>query len=705
MAREDVRVLITGDNRQLKSALGSSNKQIQSFSRQAGVSLKSVTTSFRGLASSFLPVNAGLAAVAGAAGLGLLIERSLEAADAIGKTADRVGLTVEGLQELRFAAQQSGVATSTFDMAMQRFSRRVGEAANGSGELRDTLKQYGIAVRDSEGRSRALESVLNDYADAIAKAGNNQERLRLAFKAFDSEGAALVNLFRKGSAGVRELRQEARDLGLVMTSQMVRSAERANDELAKIGGVLRTQVTKAVLQLTPQILELAKAFRQNLLPALTATFNFFGSTAFDSLDTLEEKLTKAKAALAEAQEAASRLNAGSFIPNPFQFLGLSDDDNATQRVKVLQNEVANLTRAIEQRRRTQALLNVTTDETAASDLKATNTLRGLRSELQFEIDQLGRSKAEQRLYALAKREGMEVNDRFRASLEPLVSKLTEEQAAIRAAMEAEKERAQQQAELAEMGRSVFEATRTPQEQFQSRMQELNKLVEQGAIDWQTYGRAVDQAQKRLDQSTQSADNFGVSARGLGSSLSSAFANAAVSGESLSGVMEGLIKDLIRATLQAIIFRAVMSAFGLGGGGGGGFGSFALAFAQDGAAFDRQGTRFLASGGVLHSPTLFRERGGLAVAGEAGPEAVLPLRRNSAGKLGVMAGGAGGSPVVINIHNTTGQEARTEQSEGPDGTQIDVFFDETVARNVTQPGTKTNQALRNTFGLGPSRIGR
>jgi hypothetical protein len=42
-------------------------------------------------------------------GLGALIDRSISAADAIGKTADKIGVGVEALQELRFAAKASGV--------------------------------------------------------------------------------------------------------------------------------------------------------------------------------------------------------------------------------------------------------------------------------------------------------------------------------------------------------------------------------------------------------------------------------------------------------------------------------------------------------------------------------------------------------------------------------------------------------------------
>ena len=71
---------------------------------------------------------------------------TLAAADATAKTADKVGLATDALQELHFAAERAGVGQNNLDMAMQRFSRRVGEAAEGGGELKGVLDQYNIAV-------------------------------------------------------------------------------------------------------------------------------------------------------------------------------------------------------------------------------------------------------------------------------------------------------------------------------------------------------------------------------------------------------------------------------------------------------------------------------------------------------------------------------------------------------------------------------
>ena len=116
-------------------------------------------------------------------------------------------------------------------MALQRFTRRAAEAAQGTGEAKDALAQMGIALRDQSGNLRSSEDLLGDVADAFARIEDPAERVRLAFKLFDSEGVALVNLLRGGSGALEEMRERARDLGIVLDEHLVRDAERARTEL------------------------------------------------------------------------------------------------------------------------------------------------------------------------------------------------------------------------------------------------------------------------------------------------------------------------------------------------------------------------------------------------------------------------------------------------------------------------------------------
>ncbi len=82
----------------------------------------------------------------------------------------------------------------------------------------------------------------------------------------------------------------------------------------------------------------------------------------------------------------------------------------------------------------------------------------------------------------------------------------------------------------------------------------------------------------------------------------------------------------------------------------------------------------AEGGVVAAPAYFPMGGGMGLMGEAGAEAILPLKRGSDGALGVATDG-GGQPVQV-VFNVTAQDAASfRKSEG----QIATMLARTVAR--------------------------
>ena len=281
-------------------------KRIESAGERASGGLKGLGRQAELLRTGIRTLGGALVGVATVGGLAALVDRSISAADAIGKTADKIGVGVEALQELRFAAKASGVEQQTLDMALQRFTRRAAEAAQGTGEAKDALAQMGIALRDQSGNLRRSEDLLGDVADAFARIEDPAERVRLAFKLFDSEGVALVNLLRGGSGALEEMRERARDLGIVLDEHLVRDAERARTELDTLSQVISANLTRAALEAAPVIADLSSWLADVAGKAGIAWERLFDAPEEKSLRTLRYELDLTESTIAKLRGPDSR---------------------------------------------------------------------------------------------------------------------------------------------------------------------------------------------------------------------------------------------------------------------------------------------------------------------------------------------------------------------------------------------------------------
>src|SRR5918994_1272250 len=279
---------------------------------------------------------------------GALIGRSISAADAIGKTADKIGVGVEALQELRFAAKASGVEQQTLDMALQRFTRRAAEAAQGTGEAKDALAQMGIALGDQSGNLRRSEDLLADVADAFGRIEDPAERVRLAFKLFDSEGVALVNLLRGGSDALEEMRERARDLGIVLDEHLVRDAERARTQLDTLAQVISANLTRAALEAAPVIADLSSWLADVAGKAGIAWERLFDAPEEKSLRTLRYELDLTESTIEKLEARIQELR-----ESPTLFFTTFLD---TAQISALERKLEELRRARDQTQARSAFL-------------------------------------------------------------------------------------------------------------------------------------------------------------------------------------------------------------------------------------------------------------------------------------------------------------------------------------------------------------
>ena len=114
--------------------------------------------------------------------------------------------------------------------------------------------------------------------------------------------------------------------------------------------------------------------------------------------------------------------------------------------------------------------------------------------------------------------------------------------------------------------------------------------------------------------------------------------------SIEDAFKAMLANIIREVYQNYVAKGAADVAG----------NFLVSlFSAKGNAFGSGGVKMFANGGVVDSPTLFNYGGGTGMMGEAGPEAIMPLKRNSQGKLGVQVSGNSSNPInITNVFNVS-----------------------------------------------------
>jgi len=297
MSKQQMRILISAQDKATKVIRGVSKhfKKLGKVAKKVG---KGIGRALGRVGKSLLSFKAGLIAVAGVAGMGLMIKSSIQVIDKLGKVSSKLGVTSQELQRFRFAAKLAGVEETALDMGLQRFIRRVGEAAQGTGEAKDALKKMGIQLTNSNGSVRSATDLLGQVSEALKNTKDPAERLRLAFKLFDSEGVAMVNMLKNGKTALNSTMMEADKLGFVLSDKVVAASQRVNDAFFKMTQSLAGVKNNLVGSLAPALERMGTWWTE-----FAAQF----STTIQPLWTwLEEHLASISTGFGSATEAGAK---------------------------------------------------------------------------------------------------------------------------------------------------------------------------------------------------------------------------------------------------------------------------------------------------------------------------------------------------------------------------------------------------------------
>ena len=231
--------------------LEKANRKLDRFARAQNKAIKFISGAFRQL-------GVAIAAI----GFGAVVKQAINTADQFSKLNDRLGISVESITELTFAAERAGVSQQQLALGLQRAQRRVAEAAKGTGEAVNALKELGLEAAVLT--KLPLDEQFSQIAQKLSQVANEADRTRLAMKLFDSEGVALLQLTKDGAAGIEILRRKARELGFTMSKEGAQGLVDAKDSMTDLKAATDALVLTLVSRLAPALKFIAEQATKGL---------------------------------------------------------------------------------------------------------------------------------------------------------------------------------------------------------------------------------------------------------------------------------------------------------------------------------------------------------------------------------------------------------------------------------------------------------
>ncbi|MBL3580507.1 phage tail tape measure protein, partial [Rhodovulum visakhapatnamense] len=232
-----LRVNLGLDSAEFRNGLKSADDRSKRFARTVTVGLAGAVTAATGA-------------------LGLMTRQAMGAVDAQAKLAQSLGTTVRSVQVLSRAGDLSGVAMGTVEQATKDLTRRLSQAATGTGPAVDALKRLNLTAGDLlamplDARVEAINAAILDFVPAAQQAA-------VAGQLFGEEGS--IAMSRMDPATLRQAARDVEDFGVVVSEIDADNIESANDAVSRLGLVATGLGNTLAAAAAPGIERLATGF-------------------------------------------------------------------------------------------------------------------------------------------------------------------------------------------------------------------------------------------------------------------------------------------------------------------------------------------------------------------------------------------------------------------------------------------------------------
>ena len=235
MAVQKEQIIFEGKTASLDNAIKDVQNSLSKLELKVNETSNKVDNSFKKIGKSSIKLTEairGLSGVLSVTALAALGRHAIETSDAIDKTAKKLGITVEELQKLNFAASQNSVSQEKMADALKAIQNRSQLATNGMNEYRRNFIKLGIDV--NKFNELGLEEKFKVIAERMKEIKDPGQKVAIAMSVLGDSGKDLIPILKDGAAGVEKYGIEAKKAGLIISKDMIDKNVKMGDELDKM---------------------------------------------------------------------------------------------------------------------------------------------------------------------------------------------------------------------------------------------------------------------------------------------------------------------------------------------------------------------------------------------------------------------------------------------------------------------------------------
>lgn len=204
-----------------------------------------------GLAKAGASIKGFIAATAGLLGVSAIVGTTMEEIKRLADAADdskKIGITAEELQGLQISANLAGSSADEMTRALIYFNKEAGESGDESSKLAALFRANGMAMRDSKGELLPISDLLEKFATIVSRAKNEQEAAAMAALGFGKAGSGMAAVLKDMSGGLTTVVDKAKDMGLVVSNDLVDRADEFDDKWNAAIGRLKAGMAEFALE-------------------------------------------------------------------------------------------------------------------------------------------------------------------------------------------------------------------------------------------------------------------------------------------------------------------------------------------------------------------------------------------------------------------------------------------------------------------------